>query len=153
VYSVRQMGHWFSEILLPFHGSLTHRWLRIISVNRYKLTSWSWALLGKPPVAQLFKNFRTLFTTRGFINMFTRPRHCPLSLMNPVHTTPSCSSKIYFNIILPLCLGVPNDLFRSGLPCIHTKKLTVIKQKHSQGYRVLNKQLHRWGTKGIVSDE
>jgi hypothetical protein len=37
-----------------------------------QLTPWSWALLGKPPVAQLLKNFPTIYGTRRFITVFTR---------------------------------------------------------------------------------
>jgi hypothetical protein len=35
--------------------------------------------------------------------------------MNSVHTTPFYLSKIYFNIILPLCLGLLSGLFPSDL--------------------------------------
>jgi hypothetical protein len=39
-----------------------------------------------------------------------------LSQITPVHTTPSYLSKIQFNIIPRLCLGLPSGLFPSGLP-------------------------------------
>jgi hypothetical protein len=37
-----------------------------------------------------------------------------LSKMDPVHTTPSCLSKIHFNIVPHLHLGLPSGLFPSG---------------------------------------
>jgi hypothetical protein len=36
------------------------------------LTSWNWALLEKPPVTQLLKNFSIFYKTRRFITVFTR---------------------------------------------------------------------------------
>jgi hypothetical protein len=39
-----------------------------------------------------------------------------LSQINPVHTTPSRLSKIHFNIVHPLRLGIPSGLFPSGFP-------------------------------------
>jgi hypothetical protein len=39
---------------------------------RSKRTPWNWALLEKPPVAQLFTNFPKLYGTRWFITVFTR---------------------------------------------------------------------------------
>jgi hypothetical protein len=44
-----------------------------------ELTSWSWALLEKPPVAQLLKNFPAFYGTRKFITVFTRALHLSLS--------------------------------------------------------------------------
>jgi hypothetical protein len=38
-----------------------------------------------------------------------------LNQINPVHTTPSYLSKIYFNIV-HLRLGLPSGLFPSGFP-------------------------------------
>jgi hypothetical protein len=39
-----------------------------------------------------------------------------LNQMNPAHITSSYSSKINFNIISRLFLGLPNGLFPSGFP-------------------------------------
>jgi hypothetical protein len=39
-----------------------------------------------------------------------------LSQINPVHTTPSYLSKIYFNIVQPLLLCFPSGLLPSGFP-------------------------------------
>jgi hypothetical protein len=37
-----------------------------------ELTPWSWALLERPPVVQLLKNFSAFYETRSFITLFTR---------------------------------------------------------------------------------
>jgi hypothetical protein len=39
-----------------------------------------------------------------------------LSQIDQVHTTPAYTSKIYFNIVHPLRLGLPSGLFPSGFP-------------------------------------
>jgi hypothetical protein len=39
------------------------------------LTTWSWALIEKPPVTQLIKNFPKFSRTRSFITVFTRVLH------------------------------------------------------------------------------
>jgi hypothetical protein len=44
-------------------------WLAMI----IDLTPYSWALLEKPPVAQLIKNFPTIHGTRGFITCSQKP--------------------------------------------------------------------------------
>jgi hypothetical protein len=41
--------------------------------------SWSWALLEKPPIVQLLKNFPAFYETRKFIIVFTRALHLSLS--------------------------------------------------------------------------
>jgi hypothetical protein len=43
------------------------------------LTPWSWALLEKPPVAQLLKNFPTFYGTQRFITVFTKALHWSLA--------------------------------------------------------------------------
>jgi hypothetical protein len=49
------------------------------SIYLEELTPWSWALLEQPPVTQLLKNFPIFYETRGFITMFKRALHWPLS--------------------------------------------------------------------------
>jgi hypothetical protein len=67
------------------------------------LTLSSRVLFEKPPVAQLFKNFQTLLWSPKFpYRVLKIPPLVPLlSLVNPVHTTPSYFSRVHFNIILP----------------------------------------------------
>jgi hypothetical protein len=44
---------------------------------------WSWALLEKPPVVQLFKNFPTFYRNHGLITVLTRALHWFLSWIQP----------------------------------------------------------------------
>jgi hypothetical protein len=44
-----------------------------------KLTSWSWALLQKPPTVQPLKNFSAFYGTLRFITVFTTALHWSLS--------------------------------------------------------------------------
>jgi hypothetical protein len=69
----------------------------------YTLTPRSWALLEKPPVVQLLKNFSIFYGTRGLnYRVHMSPSLVPiLSQINPVHNNPPYLSKIQFNIILP----------------------------------------------------
>jgi hypothetical protein len=39
------------------------------------INSWSWALLEKPPIVQLLKNFPAFYGTRRFITVFTKALH------------------------------------------------------------------------------
>jgi hypothetical protein len=63
----------------------------------------NWALLEKPPVVQLHKNFSIFYGTRRFITVFTRALHLVpiLSEISLFHTIPSSLSKIHFNIVHP----------------------------------------------------
>jgi hypothetical protein len=79
----------------------------------WKLTSWSWAILEKPPVVQLFKNFQALYGTRRFITVFTKAH--VLSQINPVHITPSYLPKILI-LYTHLRLGLLSGLFPFGFP-------------------------------------
>jgi hypothetical protein len=80
-------GIWFNlypTIKIPivpnwFHAMKSHNdyWTSI-------LTPWRWALLEKPPVLQLLKNFPAFNGTRRFITVVPI-----LSQINPVYTSPS----------------------------------------------------------------
>jgi hypothetical protein len=63
--------------------------------------SWSWALLEKPPIVQLIKNFPAYYGTRRFITVFTRALHWSLSRARSIESIPShpISLKIHFNIV------------------------------------------------------
>jgi hypothetical protein len=68
----------------------------------------SWALLEKPPIVQLLKNFPAFYETRRFITLFTRAFHWSLSWARSIQS----------NILLytQLRLGLPSGLFTSGFP-------------------------------------
>jgi hypothetical protein len=56
----------------------------------YKLLhthSWSWALLEKPPIVQLLKNFLAFYGTRRFIAVLTRALHWSLSWVRSIQYT------------------------------------------------------------------
>jgi hypothetical protein len=49
---------------------------RLVKTLTHSLThSWSWALLEKLPIVQIFKNFPAFYGTQKFITMFTRALH------------------------------------------------------------------------------
>jgi hypothetical protein len=64
------------------------------------LTSWSWALLEKPPIVQPLKNFPAFYGTHRFITVFTRALHWSLSWDSSIQPIPP-HPKINFNIIHP----------------------------------------------------
>jgi hypothetical protein len=68
------------------------------TVDVYELTSWSGALLEKPPVGQQLNNFPAIYGIRRFIILFTRASHWSRQI-DPVHITPFYFSRIHFNII------------------------------------------------------
>jgi hypothetical protein len=68
--------------------------------NGKNWTPWSWALLEKPPVVQLLKNF-VFYGTQRFIIVFTRTLHWSLSWARSIQSIPPIKIKIHLNIILP----------------------------------------------------
>jgi hypothetical protein len=82
-----------------------------------KLTLWSCVVLGKPPVAQLVKNFPTFCGTRSFIIVSTRapPLVSILSQMNPVHITPSYLFKICLHTVTCMCVTVDGVRIREWI--------------------------------------
>jgi hypothetical protein len=82
------------------------------------LTPWSRVLPEKLKRPELLKKFPAFYGTRRFITAFTRARHLSLSWARPIQSRPPPSnlSKIHFNIILRLRLGLPSGLLPSGFP-------------------------------------
>jgi hypothetical protein len=66
----------------------------------------SWALLEKPAIVQLLKNFPAFYGTPRFITVFTKAHHWSLSWARSIQSIPTHPylSKIYFNIVhTPTC--------------------------------------------------
>jgi hypothetical protein len=84
------------------------------------ISSWKWALLEKPLVAQLFKNFPAFYGTQRFITVFTRALHWSLSWARSIQSIPP--NPIYLRSILILSthlhLGLPGGLSPAGFPTI-----------------------------------
>jgi hypothetical protein len=80
------------------------------------LTTWRWALLQKPPVVQLLKDFPTFYGTRRFITVFTRALRCLLSWARSIQPIPPHPVSLRSILILftHLRLGLPSGLFPSG---------------------------------------
>jgi hypothetical protein len=71
----------------------------------------SWALLEKPPVVQLLKNFQTFYGTRRFITVFTSALHWSPSWARSIQSI-SLRSTLIFSTHLRL--GLPSGLLPSG---------------------------------------
>jgi hypothetical protein len=78
----------------------------------------SWTLLEKLSIVQLFKNFPAFYGTRSFITVFTRTLHWSLFWARSIQSIPFHLISQRSILILPtdLCLGLPSDLFPSGIP-------------------------------------
>jgi hypothetical protein len=88
-----------------------------------KLTSWNWALLEKPPVAQLLKNFPAFYGTRKFITVFTWALHRSLSWARSIHSIPPhlISLKSALTLSTHLRFSLPSGPFPSSIPPISYK--------------------------------
>jgi hypothetical protein len=82
---------------------MTPLYLKTRDYNYVSLVTHScnWALLQKPPIVQLLKDFPAFYGSQRFNTVFTRALHWPLSSATSIHPIPSCLSKIHFNIVHP----------------------------------------------------
>jgi hypothetical protein len=79
---------------------------------------WSWALLEKPPVAQLLKNFPTCYGTRQSIAVFIRALHWSISWARSIQSIPPHPTSLRTILILSsyVRLGLPSGFFPSRFP-------------------------------------
>jgi hypothetical protein len=88
-------------------------------LRNYSLTqSWTWALLEKPPVVPLLKNFPAYYGTRRFITVFIRALHCSLSWARAIQSIPSRPTSLRSILIFSthLRFSLPRGLFPSSSP-------------------------------------
>jgi hypothetical protein len=76
----------------------------------------SWALLEKPPIVQLLKNFPVFYGSRRFITVFTRALHWSRSWARSIQSVPSHPISLRSILIFSthLRLGLPSGLFPSS---------------------------------------
>jgi hypothetical protein len=84
----------------------TRRWC--VDIWQIQLTPWSWVLLQKLPITQIFKKFSETYGTRRFITMFTTARQQFLSWARWIQSTPP--HLISLRSILKLCSHLSLDL-------------------------------------------
>jgi hypothetical protein len=115
----RGMDWWMDLLTTCTH----HSELQVITApslisTLYKLSPCSWALLEKPPVAQLLKNFPAFYGTRRFITVFTRALHWSLSRARWIQSIPPYAISLRSILISRshLRLGLTSYLFPSGFP-------------------------------------
>jgi hypothetical protein len=73
------------------------------------------ALLEKPPIVQLLKNFLAFYGTRRFFTVLTRALHWSLSWARSIRSIPSHPIPLRTILIFThLLLGLPSGLFPSG---------------------------------------
>jgi hypothetical protein len=77
--------------------------------------SWSWALLDKPPIVQLLKNFPAFYGTQWFINR-DHKGHWSISWARSIQfiTHRPLSLRFILSLFTHLCLHITSGLFTSG---------------------------------------
>jgi hypothetical protein len=82
-----------------YHGNRSHSSGKLDRIfSWYSLThSESWALLEKPPIVQLLKDFPAYYGTRRFITVLTRTLHWSPSWARLIQFSVDISGKIFCN--------------------------------------------------------
>jgi hypothetical protein len=93
-------------------------WKRMWKLSNELTHSWSRALLEKPPVVQLLKNFPAFYGPRRFITVFKRALHRSLFWARSIQSIQFHPISLRSILILSanLRLGLPSGLFPSGVP-------------------------------------
>ena len=93
------------------------RWV-LLYILTYLLTSWCRVLLEKLTGLQLVKKFSAFLGTQRFITALTSVRHLSLSWASPIQSIYPHPTSWRSILILSthLRLGLPSELFPSGLP-------------------------------------
>jgi hypothetical protein len=107
----------------------------LILLDLIKLTPCSWALLEKPPVVQLLKNFPIFYGTRRFITVFTRALRWSLSSPRSVQPIPPHPISLRSILTLSRIWGCAwlidgvwsgwSDLLHTYTTCYYTSQTTI----------------------------
>jgi hypothetical protein len=110
------VSFWYMQGVFPYP-------LKCLSIPQvkdhwFRLTSWSWALLEKLPVAQLLTNFPTFYGTRRFITLLTRTLPWYLYWATWIQSISHHPVSLRSILILPFHLRVslPRVVFVPGFP-------------------------------------
>jgi hypothetical protein len=117
--NVPQVRDW-CRLLWKQYWAFIFRNRRVISwvAERLISHSWSWALLEKPPIVQLLKNFPAVYGIQRFITVITRALLWSVSWDRLIQSIQSHHIFLRFILILSthLRLGPSSLLFTSGFP-------------------------------------
>jgi hypothetical protein len=87
--------------------------------GKNQLTPWGWALLQKPSVVQLLKNFPTFYGTRRFNAVFTRALHWSLSWTRSIQSIPPHPTSLRSILTYPLTCGIVDTWSDSHVANFH----------------------------------
>jgi hypothetical protein len=108
----------FSKFFVIFFKWCSDIWLNSNSLTHSLTHSRGWALLEKPPIVKLLRNFPAFYAIRRFITVFTRVLHWSLSWASSIQFTPSHLTSLRSISLLSthLLLGLPSGLLPHGFP-------------------------------------
>jgi hypothetical protein len=97
------------------------------------LTSFSWALLLRPPAVQLLKKFQAFYGTQRFITVFTRPVHRSVSWARSIqYISPHLTS--LRSILVITQLSLKNLLYTDFSHSIHQVSLRLLQLPSTQHF-------------------
>jgi hypothetical protein len=114
-----KVGHYQFLLIQPhtFHNNFTICQSKLNNIYSWYILIYlqSWALIEKPPIVQLPKNFSKFYETRSFITVFTRALHWSLSWARWLQSIPSHLISLRSKLILSTHLHY-SDWVRAGRP-------------------------------------